>query len=104
MLVIEIEVGITPQIRNAYYVSRCKMLPGLLLHQLQDEVQSWSSCPSRHSLTCDLGHSPHLCVLVSRAQNQERRELVVWLPLLALTSDDLKDLVPHLEEALVVMS
>lgn len=83
------------------------MLSGLLLYWLQDEVQSLSqlgSCPNRHSLTCDLGHSPHLCVFVSRAQNQEGWELVVWLPLLALTSDDLKDLVPHPEEALVVMS
>lgn len=76
----------------------------LLLHQLQDEVQSLSSCPSRHSLTCDLRHSPHLGVLVSRAQNQEGQELVVWLPLLALTLDDLRDLVPHPEEAFVVMS
>lgn len=83
------------------------MLPGLLLYQLQDEVQSLSqlgSCSNRHGLTCDHGHSPHLCVFVSRAQNQEGRELVVWLPLLALTSDDLKDLFPHPEEALVVMS
>lgn len=68
------------------------------------ESGALGSHPSRHGFPCDLGALTS--TLCTRLHSSEPRGawLVVWMPLPALMFDELKDLVPHLDGTLDVMS
>ena len=68
------------------------------------ESGALGSHPSRHGLPCDLGALTSALGTRLRSSEPGGAGLVVWMPLLALMFDELKDLVPHLDGALDVMS